>query len=205
MLMPIEELLATYGQAPVTGILHVGAHLAEEAVSYDRFDVPVWWVEGNPGVIPKLQRVVNQWPRQELIHALVTDGFGEIRFNVTNYEGMSSSIFDFGTHTQDSPDTVYVQELALPSTTIDWLAAEYEIKANFLNLDIQGAELLALKGATSFLESVDYLYTEVSTGPVYIGGALMDQLDEYLKGFKRVETNLGMHRGRHGDAFYVRP
>lgn len=206
MLMPIEELLATYGEAPVTGILHVGAHLAEEAATYDVFDVPVWWVEANPGVMRKLQRIVARWPQQQVIHALVTDGFRETKFNVTNYDGMSSSIFEFGTHKKDSPDTVYLRECSMLSTTIDWLAAEYQIEANLLNLDIQGAELLALRGAEKFLEGVEYLYTEVSTGQVYVGGAWMHQLDDYLtdRGFKRVETNLGMHRGTHGDAFYRR-
>lgn len=204
MLMPIENLLAEHGEMPVTGILHVGAHLAEEAATYDRFDVPVWWVEANPGVIVKLERIVARWPRQQLIEALVTDGFKETQFNVTNYEGMSSSVFPFGDHPKHSPDTVYVREETLLSTTIDWLVAEHDIQANLLNLDIQGAELLALRGAEHFLGGVEYLYTEVSTGPVYLGGAFMHQLDEHLKDFKRVATDLGMHAGTHGDAFYVR-
>lgn len=206
MLLSLENLLFTYAQrVPVTGILHVGAHLAEEAESYHQLGVPVWWVEANPAVMGKLNAVVKQWPTQRVIQALVTDQDNELRnFNVTNYDGMSSSVFQFQDHPKYSPDTVFVDEVYLPTRTIDSLVKEFEVQANFLNLDIQGAELLALQGATRFLRGVHFLYTEVSTGPVYRGGAQRYEIDAYLPDFERVATDMGMHAGTHGDAFYRR-
>lgn len=205
MLIDLADLKSKYSMN-ISGILHVGAHLGEEADLYDRLDVPhVWWVEGNPDVMPKLESNISRFQNQEVIQALITDTDDDtIRFNITNYDGMSSSIFPFGTHIIDSPDTIYIKHFTLQSRTIDSLADLYHIKANFLNLDMQGSELLALKGATKFLEGIDFIYSEVSTGPVYIGGALMHEIDEYLTDFSRVETDLGMHRGKHGDALYAR-
>lgn len=204
MLLSLEDLVTRY-ELKITGVLHCGAHLAEEAEAYYQLDVPIWWVEANPGVMIKLEAIVKQWPRQEVIQALVADTVGTpTPFHVTNYDGMSSSVFEFGTHTFDSPDTVYVDQVTLTSTTIDQLVADHGIVANFLNLDLQGCELLALRGAIGFLEGVDYLYSEVSTGPVYVGGAQRDEIDEFLVDFERVETDMGMHRGTHGDAFYRR-
>jgi hypothetical protein len=37
----------------------------------------------------------------------------------------------------------------------------------FLNFDIQGAELKALKGMEEYLSNVDYLYTEIISDYVY--------------------------------------
>jgi hypothetical protein len=38
------------------------------------------------------------------------------------------------------------------------IICNYNIEYNFLNLDIQGAELKALKGMEEYLNDVDYLY-----------------------------------------------
>ena len=39
---------------------------------------------------------------------------------------------------------------------------------NFLNLDIQGAELKALKSLQDYLHKVDYIYTEVNVDYLYV-------------------------------------
>jgi hypothetical protein len=57
MMMDWDRLCETYGLVErVTGLLHCGAHLAEEAPAYDQAfgsDVPVWWVEGKPQCSPR--------------------------------------------------------------------------------------------------------------------------------------------------------
>ena len=75
-------------------------------------------------------------------------------------------------------------------------------KYNFLNLDIQGAELLALKGFLKGLEKIEYVYTEVNSGEVYKDCAKIEELDFFLKeyNFERVETNMTQYEW--GDAFY---
>jgi hypothetical protein len=75
---------------------------------------------------------------------------------------------------------------------------------NFMNLDIQGAELLALRGAGDILKNFDYIYTEVNIEELYDGCCLMNEIDEYLKqfGFKRVITEMTQYGW--GDAFYVK-
>lgn len=75
---------------------------------------------------------------------------------------------------------------------------------NFINLDIQGAELKALRGMEAWLPKIDYIYTEVNQEYVYEGCALVGEIDAYLAqfGFRRVETV--WHANAWGDAFYVR-
>jgi hypothetical protein len=79
------------------------------------------------------------------------------------------------------------------------------IPYNFINLDIQGAELKALKGMEEYLPNIDYIYTEVNNDQVYKGCNVVTEIDEYLKtfGFHRVETSW-CENYRWGDAFYCK-
>lgn len=204
MLLDLTDLVERY-EMDVTGVLHLGAHLGEEAQMYSRLfpGVPVWWVEANPHVITKVRSITDLFG-QRLIQACVySQDDVELEFKVTNYDGMSSSIFEFGTHPQFSPDTVFVDRVKLLSRTVDSLVAEYGIKANFLNMDLQGAELHALLGAKDFLGSVDYINTEVNSDEVYQGCCKIDELDELLNDFERMETSWVPGQG-WGDAMYRR-
>lgn len=206
MLMSLLALKQRYDMK-VTGVLHVGAHLAEEAETYHELGMDdVWWIEANPNVTHLIEEVLAPFPTQQLITALVYSEEGvELDFNITNYNGMSSSIFEFGTHPQFSPDTVFVDIVRMPTRTIDSLADEYDINVNFLNMDLQGAELHALQGATDFLFDIDYVMTEVNCEEVYKGCAQVEQLDEFLEAyrFERMDTYWVPDQG-WGDAFYVK-
>jgi hypothetical protein len=89
------------------------------------------------------------------------------------------------------------------NTFLDFLKLD-STQLNFWNIDIQGAELLALKGATKYLEHVDVLYLEVNTKELYKGGALVGELDEFLADykFKRILTEMTCHGW--GEALYVK-
>ena len=75
---------------------------------------------------------------------------------------------------------------------------------NYWHLDIQGAELLALKGAGDLLNAVDVIVTEVNTVEMYKGNPLIGDIDKYLgdRGFERALTDMTDHGW--GDALYVK-
>lgn len=76
--------------------------------------------------------------------------------------------------------------------------------ANMWNFDIQGAELMALKGAGDLIKGAEVLYLEVNREPIYAGCALIDELDAWCdeRGFVRVATV--WTRAEWGDAVYIR-
>lgn len=209
MLLDLNYLVSKY-DLKITGILHVGAHLAEEAPLYHLLGINnVWWIEGNADNLPKIHDVVDRY-NHKVIGALITDRVGKkVLFHITNYESMSSSVLPFGTHPQFSPDTVFVEHREMSTSTLDEIKnavikPNKEFKnVNFLNMDLQGAELLALKGATELLPQIDYIYTEVNDQEVYRGCAKVWELDEFLSEFDRVETGWVDGQG-WGDAFYRR-
>lgn len=189
MMMDLPDLIRKW-EMDISGVLHVGARLGEEAEDYRAAGVTnVWWVEANPAVLPRLRANVGPLGHK-VIEALVSseDG-GERSFHITNYDGLSSSLLRFGSHQQFAPDIVFERHLQLPTRTIDSLVAEHGITGcNLICLDLQGAELEALSGAPVFLDQASYVLSEVNDAEVYLGCAKVWELDALLAGFERVET-----------------
>jgi hypothetical protein len=99
-----------------------------------------------------------------------------------------------------------VDSVSLVGKTLSNIYHEFEIdesKFDLLLLDVQGAELMVLKGAESVLHNFNYVLTEVSTVEIYKNGVLWDELKTFLnnKGFK--EAIFGNPR-KHGDVLFVR-
>lgn len=208
MLISMKDLTTIHGVRP-TSVLHLGAHLGEEARDYGDVGARhTWWVEANPALIPGLEahlrRVLGRH-RWTVLHALVGEHEGQsATLRLTN-KTMSSSVLPLGTHATEHPEIWMTgEEIAMSVSTVDMLAARHGITADFLNVDLQGYELAALRGAVRFLAEVQWVYTEVNEAELYVGCPLVTELDEYLgaHGFERVATEMTRHGW--GDALYSR-
>lgn len=208
MLIPLDSLFENHIHTPVWGVVHVGAHTGEEHDAYLQNGITdVLWIEGDPNTYHKLWKRLRKVDSYRFVNAVVTDvDRQQVNFNVANNEE-SSSVLEFGTHAKEHPTVKYVNQQSLESRTLDslmleqWLNGEYKYY-NFLNVDVQGAELMVLKGGIDTLKEMDYIYLEVNAKELYIGCPLIKDLDEFLVDFDRVETSMTIHGW--GDAFYVR-
>ena len=208
MLIKLQYLVQKYNlKNKIKGILHIGAHMCEEYADYKKIglnDNTILWIEGNPQLAEKLKFL---FKKRRIINACVSDKDDQtIEFNIAN-NGQSSSILELGTHKKHHPHVKYTNKLSVKTKTIQTLYKEHNIPhnfANFLNIDIQGAELLALKGMNNLLNNFDYLYLEVNDEELYKGCGLISEIDDYVAqyGFKRIETK--MTQFHWGDAFYSR-
>lgn len=206
MLIPLDQLIDEHRLA-ITGVVHAGAHLGEEADAYATAGISdVWWIEANEDLIAPLLAHVKPY-RHRVIHALLADQDDRpLSLLVTN-NGQSSSILPLGTHATVHPEVRVVDTHEYRSKTLDTLVDEHGISGcNFLNMDLQGAELYALQGAERLLESMSALYLEVNVDELYVGCARLPQLDYWLgeRGFARVATAMAGDTG-WGDALWVRP
>jgi FkbM family methyltransferase len=205
VLLDLKKLMSVYGLAP-TGVLHLGAHRGEEAAIYSACGIRrVVWVEGNPELLPELRAAVEPYGHR-VLQGLLGERSGEpTAFFVTN-NGQSSSVLPLGTHLTSHPEVHVTHTLQLVTTTVDQLAADNGFDGlDLLNVDLQGAELQALRGSTTTLQEMKYVYTEVNRDAVYEGAALIGELDAFLaeRGFTRMVTR--WTTAQWGDALYVRP
>jgi len=119
----------------------------------------------------------------------------------------SSSILELYKHLEEHPEVIEIERRQLKTITLNTLYENNNIhydRYDFINLDIQGAELKALKGADKILPYIKAIYTEVSTKELYKNCVLLPELDEFLakNGFKRII--ISMTHNYWGDALYIR-
>jgi FkbM family methyltransferase len=202
MFIPVIELLHNYNVKPRT-ILHVGAHQAEESKSYDAyFNAPVIWIEAQPKLCSELRKQLNPLTNT-IIEACVLDIDDKIvTFNVST-NSQSSSVLDFGTHLFDYPEVLVTEKLSMKTQKLETILKGYETP-DFINLDIQGVELKALKSLGNLISKVSVIYTEVNKKQVYKGCDLIEDIDQFLAsyGFRRITTRWVMGAG-WGDALYL--
>lgn len=197
----IDELLQFFKLNP-TGILHVGAHKCEELNVYTKYvDAKnIYWIEANPNLANQFKNSV-----QNIINEIVSDSDGQhIKFKITN-NTLSSSILDLEYHKIVHPNVVVSDIIEGKSKTLKTIINENSIPKtlNLLVLDLQGVELLALKGLKELINNFEYIYTEVNEVHLYKNGCLIEELDEYLKNYSFQRKYINTLNG-YGNGFYIK-
>ena len=95
------------------------------------------------------------------------------------------------------------------TSTLDDIVKRFNLpKPDMIKMDIQGAELKALKGATETLKTVDHLILELQHKDYNFGAPKSDEVIEYLKtvGFEMVGKGMfcGSELGVDGDYHFIR-
>ena len=202
MLISVKDLHEVFKVRP-TQVLHVGAHLAEEEPAYRRYGWGhVTWVEAQPNLVRELKQTLPPETNSVFLGCIWSVTGKKLTLNIAS-NSQSSSLLEFGTHATDYPEISFISELEVESISLnDLLPKDY--KPDFLNLDIQGVELDALRGIGNRIQNVKWIYTEINTVEVYNSCTLISELDEYLKekGFVRLITKLAPNKS-WGDALYI--
>jgi len=117
-------------------------------------------------------------------------------------QGMSNSLLKPIKHLDQYPSIQFTTTEEVEVRPLDEITSHLLTRGNLLVMDVQGFELEVLKGATQTLNQIDYIYTEVNRDEVYENCARVEQLDEFLTDFSRVETSWA--GGSWGDSWYIR-
>lgn len=209
MLIPFQDLLKKHNIQP-TGVIHIGANTGQEAAAYYAANIHrSIWIEPIQKVFEELQKNIGNYKDAVAFNECVSslDGMS-VDFNITDNNGESSSFLKMGTHATVHPSVKVVNVIPMITKRVDTLFAENKIDISgydFLNIDIQGAELFALKGMGQLLSQIKYAYLEVNKEELYKDCALIGDIDAYMDrfSFKRVETQWAGDTG-WGDAFYIK-
>lgn len=206
-MLDLPGLCRRHGIQP-RGVIHLGANEAGELAVYREMGVQTTlYVEANPDIAASLRKRLADQGDVVIAHCAISDHAGPVQLHVASNH-QCSSILPMRRHQEIYPDVVETRVVTVDGRTVDGLLTELALEPtrfNLLNIDIQGAELLALRGAAATLPHIDAIQTEVNFDELYEGNAQIDDLDDFLEplGFRRVALACPFHPA-WGDAFYVR-
>lgn len=210
-----QEMLINSNETSV--IFDVGAHTGTITVKYKKLfpKATIYCFEPTPDSFKILQQKALALDKVKTFQCAICDRIGKSKFHVNFYSSCNSLL------PRPSKGKCYYDEKAsnidtieVNITTIDDFCNEHSIsKINILKLDVEGAELLVMKGALNKLNQklIDLIYTEVMFVSHYENGVLFHELCNFLSNWgyslfniydlKRAENG----QLRWGNAIFVSP
>ena len=159
MLIPFNTIYEKYN-LKIKGILHLGAHLLEEKSDYDSKNISkVVWIEGNPKIVQQAKEKADGKVHIVYNYLISDTDDEEVEFNIAN-NGQSSSILKLGKHSIYHPDVIYTNSIKAKTKTLKTIIEDNSLDINdynFLNIDLQGVELKALRGLNKYLHYINLL------------------------------------------------
>jgi len=200
-------------------IIHVGAgNGGEEIDFYNSLNAKfVVWIEANSSLIQDLKNNLNRATfESRIFNTLITDKVGESTDFHLYYSGSNTGMSSILKKTSGAcgredaefnKKNFYVGTVQMESDTLDNLLESDDIDFSFdlINIDLQGSELVAFRGAERLLKNSSNINTEVTFHTHdYDGGVYFQDLKEYLEQFDfthRGETDI-CGDGSWGDSFF---
>jgi FkbM family methyltransferase len=179
------------GGRPLATVLELGARDCAETLALHRLlpDAEVYAFECNPATLPACREAVAGVPGVHLVEKAVSDADGTATFFAIDQErtrttwadgnpGASSLLRASGKY----PVEDYVQtEVTVETTRLDTFLERAGLhSADLVWMDIQGAELAALRGLGARLGSVHAIHLEVEFMEIYTGQPLFAEVRRYL-------------------------
>jgi FkbM family methyltransferase len=181
----LQDVFTRYiDETKVNTILELGSRDALDAVELsDHYNADVYSFECNPSAIEICKGTIGDHKKVHLIEKAVWDEEGTISFYpvINGNTGASSCFVAIDDYPYETP---YEQEeVRVPAIRLEGWFAETGVSPDLICIDLQGAELRALKGMGEIPASVKYILTEGQTKPMYDGVNLIPEIEDYLEDF----------------------
>lgn len=165
------------------GFIDVGAHFGETSVTLRNMfpNKRVVSFEANP----HCEQMLKQAGAEYLICLLGKENIEAVPFFINPSDVTSTGCSMFKENTDYFANALKVD---LPMYRLDNVIP-VEAKLDFLKLDVQGAEIEVLEGATAILDSIRWIYLEASFTNYNEGAPLFDEVYRYVtsKGYRMVD------------------
>ncbi len=214
------------GTENVRTIIEIGARDCVETVGFAKYfpNAHIYAFECNPATLPLCRERVKNIKNITLVEKAVSNKDGEVSFFSIDQErtvtpwadgnpGASSLFRASGKYKKE----IYVQkEIRVPSVTLASFLKEHNIgTVDLLWMDIQGAELMALRSAGEALSRIKVIFSEVEFMEIYKDQPLFSDIKTYLNEhafslydfayFGRYFADaIFVNNSLHGNAFYAR-
>lgn len=172
----------------------------------------IYAFECNPNTLDICRtNIQNYKDRITLIEGAVCDYDGEITFypinqakTITTWKDGNPGASSLFKATGNYPHEKYIQdEIITNCHRLDTVISKYNIPSpDLIWMDLQGAELLALKGLGENINNVKLIYTEISYQEMYTGQVLYNDLNNFLISKQFILQNSLLLKGWQEDAIY---
>jgi FkbM family methyltransferase len=207
-----DQKLAFIG-SNVGCIFDVGASTGGYALKYRKLfpESRVYAIEAFGEHFQQLEANTGSDPRITPLHMAVSDVIGNLQLNVNVLPDTNSILVSNPAGTSGEYRTL--RQETVPSVTLDHLAAAHNIGAiDILKMDIQGAELRALRGASRLLREhrIGIVYSEVLFRELYGGQPFFCDIANFLHGFgyrlvNLYDANFSGQEMQWADAIFASP
>ena len=201
----IDKVFQKWGIFP-KGVIHVGANFCNERGYYHAVgcdDSKVVWVEAIPEICARCKQF---FPQAVILNEAVSESEVDVEFMISSNNGESSSIFGFKDHAEIYPTVKEAGHIKMRTISLPNMIKKYNLdidKYDFLVMDIQGAEMHALRGMGEYIKSFKFLVLEVSIFELYKGQGSFNEILEFLKQYGFSLVDLEMNGQGWGDALFT--
>lgn len=214
-----SELLKYFSTQDQLTIFDIGSCEAEDSIRYSLLfpNACIYAFEPLANNFIKCQSNISKYKTQniKLFNVALSDQKGSADFFVSSGspDGKSNTNdWDYGNKSSSllEPDKVkdifkwlkFNEKVSVPTTTIKEICINEGLSdIDIIHLDVQGAELLVLKGAGKWLNKVRIIWLEAENVTLYKDQPLKKDLHEFLESQGFIKT-LDSASGVAGDLFY---
>lgn len=210
----IENILKYIDTTKELIIFDIGSRDCMQSIEFYNAcpNAKIYAFECNPNTLPLCRKnIENYKDRITLIEGAVCDYDGTITFYPINQQKTRTTWEDgnpgasslFRSNGQYPIETYVQDEVKTNCHRLDTIMKKYGIsRVDVIWMDLQGAELLALKSLGKMIEYVDIIYTEVSYKEMYTGQVMFSELNTFISSNKfRLQNHLSLS-GWQEDAIY---
>lgn len=202
------------GKDNIKYIFEFGSRYGEDTIQFAKIypDATIWGFECNPKTKEKCSEKLKEFNNVIFSDCAISDELGTATFFsidekrtettwIDGNQGASSLFQASGKY----PVEKYVQNpTVVKTTTLKQVMSEQQIpRIDIMWMDIQGAELMALRGLEEKISNVSIIFTEVEFFEIYKEQPLFGQISNFLceKGFRFCGF---LNKGEYaGDALFV--
>lgn len=203
MLLDFKKIVRKYN-IKAEGCIHVGANTAQEHPDYVAAGIKRFvYIEPVASTFNVLRNKFSAHHHIQLFNCACGDMDCEMVMNTgSQNQGQSNSLLKMDKHLQIHPGITLPTTELVQVKRLDSLGLAHK-GYQLLVMDAQGYEGHIIRGATETLKQINYVYSEVNKTTVYEKCTLVDELDNLLSDFERVETGAWVGDS-WSDALYIR-
>lgn len=215
-----SDLLNYFSKSEKLIIFDVGGCEGEDSIRYSRLfpNSEIFIFEPLPNNQNLINENINKYNSKNitLVKKALSDKISNEQFFVSSgspslakedmdwdFGNKSSSLLAPGNVFDFVPWLKFNEVIEVSATTIqDFATSNRIVGIDFMHLDVQGAELKVLNGASSFIDNIKIIWLEVSSEELYEGQPLKNDIEKFMcsKNFILIKSVID---GISGDQLYI--